>query len=56
MALARDRRDWLAAARCWQEIDEILRIAETRCPVKDNLNNQTPITLRCAPVMHPALA
>lgn len=39
-----------------EEIDEILRIAEKRCPVKDNLNNPTPITLRCAPVMHPALA
>jgi len=38
-----------------EEIDEILRIAETRCPVKDNLNNPTPMTLRCAPAPQPAL-
>lgn len=39
-----------------QEIDEILRIAETRCPVNDNLCNPTPMTLRCAPARMPALA
>lgn len=39
-----------------EEIDEILRIAEARCPVKDNLNNPTPMTLRCAPVPQPVLA
>ena len=39
-----------------EEINEILRIAETRCPVKDNLNNPTPMTLRCAPVPAPVLA
>ena len=38
------------------QINEILRIAETRCPVKDNLNNPTPMTLRCAPVPAPVLA
>ena len=38
------------------EITEILRIAETRCPVNDNLNNRTPMTLRCAPVPQPILA
>ena len=31
-----------------EEIDELLRIAETRCPVADNLGNATPISLRRA--------
>jgi len=39
-----------------QEIDEVLRIAESRCPVADNLNNATPVTLRRAPTPAPALA
>lgn len=39
-----------------EEIDEILRIAETRCPVADNLSNPTPLTLRRAPIPEPALA
>lgn len=39
-----------------EEIDEILRIVETRCPVADNLNNQTPLTLRRAPVPEPVPA
>jgi uncharacterized OsmC-like protein len=39
-----------------EEIDEILRIVETRCPVADNLNNQTPLTRRRAPVPEPVLA
>jgi uncharacterized OsmC-like protein len=39
-----------------EEIDEVLRIAESRCPVADNLNNPTPLTLRRAPVPEPALA
>ena len=30
------------------EIDEILRIAESRCPVADNLMSPTPVTLRRA--------
>jgi len=30
------------------EVDEILRIAETRCPVADNLLSPTPVTLRRA--------
>ncbi len=29
-----------------EEIAEIVRIAETRCPVSDNLSNPTPITVR----------
>jgi len=31
-----------------EEIDALLRIAETRCPVADNLGNPTPVTLRRA--------
>ena len=31
-----------------EEIDELLRVAETRCPVADNLGNPTPVTLRRA--------
>lgn len=31
-----------------EEIDELLAIAETRCPVADNLGNPTPVTLRRA--------
>ncbi|MGV8979376.1 MAG: OsmC family protein [Cellulomonas sp.] len=31
-----------------EEIDEVLRIAETRCPVADNLNSATPVTLQQA--------
>lgn len=34
-----------------EEVDEILRIAETRCPVADNLLSPTPVSLRrSAPV------
>ncbi len=29
-----------------EEIAEVVRIAETRCPVSDNLTNSTPITVR----------
>ena len=29
-----------------EEIAEVVRIAETRCPVSDNLSNPTPITVR----------
>jgi uncharacterized OsmC-like protein len=39
-----------------EEIDEILRIVETRCPVADNLHNPTPLSLRRAPVPEPVLA
>lgn len=39
-----------------EEIDEILRIAEARCPVADNLNYSTPLTLRRATVPEPLLA
>jgi uncharacterized OsmC-like protein len=39
-----------------EQVDEVLRIAESRCPVADNLNNATPLTLRRAPVPEPALA
>ena len=39
-----------------EQIDEILRIAETRCPVADNLNNPTPVTLARALVTDLALA
>lgn len=33
-----------------EEIDEILRIAESRCPVADNLGGTTPVQLVRAPV------
>ena len=39
-----------------EEIDEILRIAEARCPVADNLSYSTPLTLRRARVPEPLLA
>jgi len=39
-----------------EQIDEILRIAETRCPVADSLNNPTPVTLARALVTELALA
>ena len=29
-----------------EQIDEVLRIAERRCPVSDNLSNVTPVLLR----------
>ncbi|MGV8885609.1 MAG: OsmC family protein [Microbacteriaceae bacterium] len=30
------------------ELDEILRLAESRCPVSDNLSHETPLTIRLA--------
>lgn len=33
-----------------EELEEVLRIAETRCPVFDNLNSATPVAVRLAPV------
>lgn len=39
-----------------EQIDEILRIAESRCPVADSLNNPTPVTLARALALELALA
>ena len=39
-----------------EQIDEILRIAETRCPVADSLNSPTPVTLARALVTERAPA
>jgi uncharacterized OsmC-like protein len=30
------------------ELDEVLRLAEKRCPVSDNLSHETPVSLRLA--------
>jgi uncharacterized OsmC-like protein len=45
--LAKSHRTWteIDSDASDEEIDEVLRIAESRCPVADKLHNPTPLTL-----------